>query len=558
MTGGTVNNIAGDYIVHGSGDEQLGELPSCKIEAGMLTTSLALRNLEKLSYAEGASWNPTLGCLPGTRAALLSIIDTWAHSKDPQNVLLLMDVAGSGKTAISNTVAKKFYDDGLTTSCFFFERENSSRNTPRSLFTTIARDIATKHPAIAADICASLEEEPALASAHLSRQFEAFIAGPLRRHSVDSQIVVVIDALDEALSSDTDTDLLTILREEVAILSPNFRLFITSRPTRAIEEHLSGLPHVMSCAVNIRSAMNQEDIATYIDVMVRADAICKRMGAPWPDAVLVSELKNMAGGLFIWIATVFRYLLTAHKPRSKLGALLSITDSQAPLEPIKKIDALYAAILEDCGDWEDREFCEDYALFMGSIMAVKRPLSLAALRALHGGNEELSLDRLPQRFGSVLVGLKNEHELIHTLHLSFREFVMGRAAESSKTKKFSISEKEHSQTLAGLSLRTIVRELTITPIIGTGYLLRDDDDKPGIPKLEGVSEPLLYGCEHWGDHVRDIGGLSTTVAGAMREFLRDHHIASIEIVASAATFVGSLAVWHWLNVSFSSSWVLTM
>ncbi|KAF7967310.1 hypothetical protein HWV62_34737 [Athelia sp. TMB] len=456
-------------------------------------------------------------------------------------------VAGSGKTAVSNAVARSLSEAGLLASCFFFDRADASRNTPRLLFSTMARGIANIHPSIAADISASLEKDPSLASADISRQFEAFIAGPLSRHPTNGQIVVVVDALDEAVSDHAGADLLAILRDGFAKLPPNFRLFLTSRPTRIIERFLSASRHISSHVLDINSAENQQDIAAYVDAMVRDIAISSQMGPPWPDEALIRKLKDMAEGLFIWITTVFAFLRESHRPRAKLQALLSNSLPEGPDDPTAKIDALYTSILEICGKWSDPDFCKDYAIFMGAIIAVKRPLSLAALRALHGGNQELLLDRLPQRFGSVLVGLHDEHEPIRMLHLSFREFVTVRAAKSADTRKFYLSEKEHSQKLAELCLRTMVREMTAAPITGVGYLAEHDDDRPGIPKLTGLSEQLLYGCESWSDHICDIERPTIAVAEILQEFLTHNHITSIEIVASRSTFLSSLSVWRWLN-----------
>ncbi|KAF7971306.1 hypothetical protein HWV62_21472 [Athelia sp. TMB] len=534
--GGHVINVAGDYVTHEVNDEHL--------VAKMKNISA----LDKLPYADGSSWNSKLACLSGTRITALSLIHAWARTLDQHKILCLKGVAGSGKTAIAHAVAQALDAEGLLTSCFFFERTIASRNTSQLLFTTIARDIASLYPAIAADICASLEKRPALASAELSRQFEAFIAGPLRRHSVDRQIIVVIDALDEAIHDDLDIDLLTILRDEFATLPPYFRVLITSRSTRIIEQYLSGKAHVSHYHIDIDSVENRQDIAAYIDAELRDGVLHSQMGTPWPDELLIQDLKTMAAGLFIWIATVFRYLRGAYNPKEKLRALLSKSSAQGRvLEPTRKIDALYSTILEASGDWGDKEFCDGYALFMGSIMAIKRPLSLAALRALHGGNRELSLDHLLQRFGSVLVGLHDENKLIHTLHLSFREFVTGRAAERAETRKFFLSEKEHSQMLSELCIQTMVHELTAAPIAGTGYLARDEDDGPGIPELSGISEQLLYGCEHWSNHICDVESPTIAVARLIREFLPYDNTTWIEIVTSTSTFVGSLAVWRWLN-----------
>ncbi|KAF7967651.1 hypothetical protein HWV62_33609 [Athelia sp. TMB] len=465
----------------------------------------SLAALDKLPYADGASWNPTQACLPGTRATILSLVREWSRLSDDHRIFCLKGVAGCGKTAISNAVAQALKAAGLLASCFFFDRANASRNTPRLLFSTIARDIASFYPAIAADIAATLEEEPALATAHLSRQFEAFIAGPLRRHQTDRPIVLVIDALDEAVPDDADADLLTILRDEVTQLPTHIRIFITTRPTRVIQQALSDEEHITSYTLAIDSVETQHDIAAYIDFMVRGKTMRSQMGTPWPDQALIDDLKIRAGGHFIWIATVFAYLRSAHHPRRKLHMLLSSSSAHGQVvEHMRKIDDLYASILEVCGDWNDPDFRKGYALFMGSIMAVKRPLSLTAHRALHGGSQELALESLPQRFGSLLVGLQREDEPIHTLHLSFREFITVRAAERTDTQKFFLSEKEHSQKLAELCLRTMVREMTGVPITGGGYLTESSIDMPSIPKLADISEQLLYGCESWSDHGHDM------------------------------------------------------
>lgn len=78
--------------------------------------------LDKLVYAEGASWNPKLACLDGTRKSTLSVVDLWSRSLDGQNVFWLKGVAGSGKSAIAHTVARALHVRGALASSFFFDR----------------------------------------------------------------------------------------------------------------------------------------------------------------------------------------------------------------------------------------------------------------------------------------------------------------------------------------------------------------------------------------------------------------------------------------------------
>ncbi|KAF7974512.1 hypothetical protein HWV62_12088 [Athelia sp. TMB] len=532
-TSGTVTNVVGAYNVYGVDHEQL---------VAEIKKSSAL---DKLSYAEGASWNPTLTCLPGTRVTTLAVIHRWSRSFDLHNIFWLNGVAGSGKSAIAHTVAQALYENGLLTSSFFFDREVASRNRPHLLFTTIAHDIAKFYPAIGTDIGAVLDNDPALASAHLSRQFEAFILGPLRRHTIDRPMILVIDALDETIHDDSDTELLEILRDGFAQLPSHFRVLITSRPMSSIERFLSNNNHVTSYFIDIGSLENQLDIEAYIDVQLRDDVMRAQMGPPWPDEALIYALKALAEGLFIWIATIFGYLRSAYDPRAKLGDLLSKSNPQGCLDGNKKIDALYTTILEKCGDWEDAHFCQDYNIFMGAIMAAKRPLSLAALRSLHGDTHQLSAKRLLKRFGSVLLGLHDDHEPIRVLHFSFREFVTHRAPETSK---FRICEQAHSQRLAELCLQTMLREFRVAPISGMGYLAKDCVDRPGIPKPDAeISEQLLYGCESWSDHISDITEPNETITKLVQEFFPNHYTTSIEIISSTSVFHGSAAIRDWLK-----------
>ncbi|KZP02690.1 hypothetical protein FIBSPDRAFT_845630, partial [Athelia psychrophila] len=244
-----------------------------------------------------------MACLPGTRTTILSVIHAWARSLDGQNVLWLKGVAGSGKSAIAHTIAQSLRKDGRLASSFFFDRNTTSRNTSHLLVTTIARDIAMIHPAIAADIRTTLEEDPSLASASLSRQFEAFLSGPLRRHPIEHSFVIVIDALDEIIHEDSTIELLKILRDEASKLPSQIRILVTSRPTRDIIDYLSKQSHIVSHVIDIASVENGQDIEAYIGHQLRDPILHKRMGSPHSTEVLVRDLTNLAGGLFIWIVT---------------------------------------------------------------------------------------------------------------------------------------------------------------------------------------------------------------------------------------------------------------
>ncbi|KAF7975801.1 hypothetical protein HWV62_8481 [Athelia sp. TMB] len=521
-----VTNVAGNYN-HITGDEA----PMAKIS-------------RQLPYADGASWDPKLTCLPGTRLTMLGILIEWAKGAGSEKICWLSGVAGSGKSAILHSIAQALKRDGYLASAFFFGRDTASRNTAKNLFTTLARDIASLSSRAAEDIAEALEAEPSLATAPLSRQFDALILGPCRHLPTDRPAVFVIDALDESITHDLDTELLTILRDKATQFPPQVRILITSRPTNTIEEYLSRRNHVVAHSIDVHSAENKVDIDMYVDTQLRDEVILHKMGLTSPDEAIIRDLKRLAEGLFVWIVTICNFLRTAHRPKDKLQALLS-KSSQQGTHPEKKMDQLYAAILAECGDWEDADFVKDYDLVIGTIMALKQPLSLAALRALHDGSLDLGAEQLLQRFGSVLTGFRDAHQPIRILHLSFHEFVTDRAANDDSTKCFHLSEKEHSSRLAELCVKTLNRELE-KPIPGTGYLNKRSDEIPGIPTILHVSEQLVYGCAHWPSHLQDVE-TPQTIQAHLITLISRHLVTWMEVLATTDIFHGSLQIGQWVQ-----------
>src|ERR1700742_1337215 len=113
-----------------------------------------------LPYAEGASWDPRLACLDGTRTALLDDIWRWVNEADAvktkAEIFLLADVAGSGKSAIAHTIAQRSRRHGLLASSFFFNRNIPERRVPQRLPSTITRDLETLSKDIEEHISRSL------------------------------------------------------------------------------------------------------------------------------------------------------------------------------------------------------------------------------------------------------------------------------------------------------------------------------------------------------------------------------------------------------------------
>ena len=178
--------------------------------------------VNSLPYANGASWDPSYTCLPGTRVTLLENIWSWIHSPDAERIFWLSSVAGAGKSAVAHTIAERCREEDLLGSSFFFDHSDEGRNNPKKLFSTIACDLANFNPDIRRQVVSAIELDRSIATAPISRQFDELLCTIM--YSGINPVVIVIDALDEGYGA--DLQLLTILRDKALRLPNKFRIEI--------------------------------------------------------------------------------------------------------------------------------------------------------------------------------------------------------------------------------------------------------------------------------------------------------------------------------------------
>jgi hypothetical protein len=508
----------------------------------------AKTSLDTLPYAEGASWNPKLGCLRDTRKALIEDIIEWIYSIEETRgaeIFWLSDVAGTGKSAIAHTIAQYCNDHSLLGSSFFFDRNIPDRRTPQKLFTTIAHDLVRLGNEFGNHISLVVEEDRSVGSACQTRQFEKLILEPSFLYRIGRPIVILIDGLDEGY----DLETLEILRDRVPELPGTFRIFMTSRPLDDIVIDLSDANHVYRRSIDIHGDSNQRDIGVYIRNRLRYISSRKRLAIEWPGEARTNDLINKSGGLFIWVSIVSKYLRTATHPDRKLSNLLYQTNISG-ISTDAKMDALYSEVLSTC-DWADEDFVHGYYLLMGAIMAAKAPLSSIALKSLHRQQAELDIDGVLRPLSSLLTGLFDHDQPIHILHLSFRDFITSRAQSSPIHQHYYIHEKEHNQRLAILCLHVLNEDLTShTP--GTGYLSESSLNTKGIPSIvpSDVSEAMWYACRFWMEHIIEIeGDARDTFLDSLWKFLTEKLTLWIELLSTRYPFQNLSRVRAWLQVS---------
>jgi hypothetical protein len=460
--------------------------------------------------------------------------------------LVLSDAAGTGKTTIAHTVAERCHVAGFPVACFFFDRGVAERNVPLKLFSTIARDLAGHIKSYADQIRLFLERDRSLACASPSRHFSQLIVNPsLNLHL--KKAALIFDALDEGC----DDEILEILRDQVPELSGSFRIFITTRPTDDILTELSDAPHIRWRSMDILGSANRTDIRLYAQDRLRRIALRKRLAPDWPSEKLSNEFAEKAEGLFIWVWAVSEYL-SSKKTYDAAGKFILFlrNPSLSGLPAEAKMDELYSQILSNC-DWGDGSFAGMYNETIGSIVALKTPLSLPAINALHRFDPTLRFDEVLRSLSSLFTGLGDTNRPIRMIHVSFRDFVTGRARFTPSCQQFYLHERTHSGRLALFCLRVLNDDLR-GDIRGTGYLSKCVPETKGIPDISGddISEALWYACRFWSQHLVDADDpVPTILVDTLRIFLSTRLVTWMEVLTSKGQFQRLSGLRDWLQVS---------
>ncbi|GKZ38615.1 hypothetical protein AbraIFM66950_010924 [Aspergillus brasiliensis] len=170
--------------------------------------------LSKLPIAEGAHFDSHLEehqgeCLENTRVELLDEITDWADDSQGKTIFWLSGVAGTGKSTISRTVARKLQERELLGASFFFKRGEGDLGKAARFITTIAKQFMVALPQLRKGIATALDGNPMIISKSLKEQFDHLLLEPLLNMEMGTgqrlPIVIVVDALDECEERSIET-----------------------------------------------------------------------------------------------------------------------------------------------------------------------------------------------------------------------------------------------------------------------------------------------------------------------------------------------------------------
>jgi NACHT domain len=330
-------------------------------------------------------------CYGETRKEILKEIEDWAEDQDGKCIFWLSGMAGSGKSTIARTVARKFKQKDYLGASFFFKAGQKLRGDSKALFTTLADQLASVMPSLKPSICKAIENDPRISEKNPAHQWEDLIFKPLQDFKCglfkSPVLILVIDALDECRSQrsyDSHIPIILDLFYQIKnIQNIRVRVFITSRPELEITKKFPEIRHRNLKLDQPEDLDNtRRDISIFLTAKLRkvADIQVPPFGSDWPGNDMMPKLPQKAGHLFIYATNISHFLQKSSYPNRGIGRILEGT-SKSSL-PTKDLDNMYTLIVQAAIAEQEEEDVQEFLKVVGSIIVLSEPLSRSSLSHL--------------------------------------------------------------------------------------------------------------------------------------------------------------------------------
>ncbi|KAL0951835.1 hypothetical protein HGRIS_008497 [Hohenbuehelia grisea] len=365
-------------------------------------------------------------------------------------------------------------------------------------------------------------------------QFNALIARTIQtiQHS-SSPILFIFDGLDEFESTIASyQSIMRLFIHNLASLSPNVRVFVTSRPEPYIGGLLMATPATNLKVYNLddHKEDQQADIATYLlqrlTVIPEELGICLECdhGTGWFSKDELGRLAFRAGQSFVYASTAIRLIAdpVARDPRAQLSMLLD-----APSHPSSELDQLYLLVLE-------RAFpqgTDDTTL--ARLRSISASIGLSYIPGdksleVHAGIVGLSLIDVQkclvhlQSVISLRLGIATYH------HRSFFNFLIDPTGRVDP--RFLIDKEHYEVTFARRCVEIL--ETFWSPVLDEASVSRPDFES--LYDWESGDEVTSHACENW------------------ILFIFQVNPGNESLLALVMAFLGSNAFVGWLFTSWNS------
>ncbi|KAJ6505664.1 hypothetical protein C8R47DRAFT_133759 [Mycena vitilis] len=446
IAGGTFNQVAGDLTKY----HIAGNLVQPQGENGI---GILQRSICGDAFYNSEQRFPPPQCHPNTRMAVQDTIYSWAEAAHAPRMMWLYGPAGGGKSAIAQTMAERWTEAECLGAAFFFARWRMGGSSGKTLFPTIAYQLAQHIPALRRSISEAVERDPAVCDKSLEEQARVLIRNPvaaLPAHNWKPYLVIV-DGLDECEGKPAQSRIIRAIFHISANNTLPLRFLICSRPEPHIRETFQDRAEF--CCVSLDDIFEPSlDIRRYLRDKL-ADVQRKRLRThpAWPsDADLGTLVKN-ASGQFIYAATVIKFVDDEYShPVEQLRLVLRASATQTKVSAFEDLDNLYSSILSQNPDISlvirilgaffaipDPDNPTTHCVeFLDNILGLERGTVRFALRGLH------SMLFIPDSDGG----------RIRVHHASFHDFL----SNPTRAGQFYLAPEAHHTELLERCLTVIV------------------------------------------------------------------------------------------------------
>lgn len=365
-------------------------------------------------------------------------------------------------------------------------------------------------------------------------QWAALIQKPLSEllASPSSQrVLLVIDAVDECGTDEDMSHIIKLLLDAQGVNQTALRIFVTSRPEVAIRSgfhHDLGQHHLNVVLHQISEFIVQNDLFIFLRFHLTKIRQSRGLGTYWPGEANIHRLVAMSGGLFIWAATVCRFVSKGGSlVKKRLSSIIEQRHSSG--EPNSALDRIYLMVLEsainsDLSNEEKVDTMRYLRYTLGTITVLFAPLSVAGL----GHLLDLETEEVEQTLAdlhSILDVPSGTESPIRLHHPSFRDFLHD---QNRCNKYVYVDEITTHSMLAERSLNVMsVLRKDICGLKNPGTMV--EDVRPAVV-TQHLSSTLQYTCRYWLEH-SERGRVRLIDNGPVHYFLQEYCLHWLEAMS---------------------------
>jgi hypothetical protein len=438
-------------------------------------------------------------CLAGTRQKLLADLFAWFDDVDPsrERVFWLNGLAGTGKTTVARTIATRAHKQGRLAAAFFFSCNIVVTRSASAVLPTIAYQLAHYQHSFRTAVCAGVGADEDVRDRGIATQADVLFSN-LRGVTVpNTPLLIVLDALDECYLENgcEGGDAVPLLLAQFASV-PSIKILITSRVEDTLKHMFDGVTNL--ALHNIEADIVQSDILHYLKHTLGEQARVRKMPLPFPTDNGLRELVTRSGKLFIYAATVVKWVSDSKAdPKLRLQQVLD-QDVEETAFQHKSLDGMYLQIIAEAAQTSGNPLPHERALanILFTVVLLQEPMDAPALASLAG--EAKRAGAILPRLSAVL--LVDETAPVRLFHPSFPDFITdeGRCLD----KRFLVKRVEGHLRLAIQCLEIMNSNLRENIC---------DLEDPSLPNNEVVdlgsrlkhatSPELCYACQYWHVHI---------------------------------------------------------